>query len=186
MIEAQSPPTPSAEGSEGGSVGDLSDEDSDYAEYQRWKEAHKANSRRRGRSKNSVPMPPILDLRFEQSYLVSLKPFITKVSASEQPTENRLARGSTDLFSGPIKVDWYQVVWLTCRDQVSHAQLMLLCWVSSFVTDLFPFSSRHAMGRCGCLHVRSQQMVAEQTTCKTVLAGVVAHEHVRPLKVDAI
>ncbi|KAG8941685.1 hypothetical protein FRC03_004200 [Tulasnella sp. 419] len=87
----------------------------------------------------SPPRPhfklPVPDLRFEQSYLLSIKPFIQDVEEDEhaaevdltadenERTSKALAKDAGVVQGGrpglPVQLDWIGIVWVTIRDQVS-------------------------------------------------------------------
>jgi len=79
-----------------------------------------------------VALPRLPDLRFEQSYLMSIKPFVTDVEPADAPDEVTsdgekvgrralLKEGILDNpgpYGVPIRIDWMAVSWVTLRDQV--------------------------------------------------------------------
>jgi hypothetical protein len=74
------------------------------------------------------PTPPIPDLRFEISFLLSIKPFLTpfkQQALPEQSLSSELKQDVSmsrvpehDIFSGQVQVQWRQVIWVILRDQV--------------------------------------------------------------------
>ncbi|KAG9024233.1 hypothetical protein FRB95_011754 [Tulasnella sp. JGI-2019a] len=78
----------------------------------------------------ALHVPRIPELRFEQSYLLSIKPFIhqgghRERQAAETETEHHEAtralvkEGVLDdsLYGVPLHIDWQGVAWVTLRDQ---------------------------------------------------------------------
>lgn len=76
-------------------------------------------------------VPRIPELRFEQSYLMSIKPFVRQGGPRERgmaETErehNEASRAlvkdavlDDSLYGVPLRIDWQGVAWVTFRDQV--------------------------------------------------------------------
>lgn len=76
----------------------------------------------------------IPDLRFEQSFLLSLKPFVKpahklqelKTDKQEKAVEAvslvqpmPVLPAVEDIWAGELQIDWGSVIWVTLRDQVS-------------------------------------------------------------------
>jgi hypothetical protein len=80
-------------------------------------------------STQRLPVPSLPDLRFEQAFLLSIKPFITPYNRTPLPGQSlvgelqqEVAMASVprkDLFSGEVSVQWKSVLWIILRDQVS-------------------------------------------------------------------
>lgn len=94
---------------------------------------------------SSLPIRALPDLRFEQSYLLSLKPFV-HIRADEVPAGKKSAgRGTVEKpaveetalaepirfdiatqsagvskYGTPERIEWGKIVWVTLRDQVSR------------------------------------------------------------------
>ena len=105
--------------------------------------AHRGDAVHRRPSTQSHPRPPAIpDLRFEQSYLLSIKSFIHSATPplpasppkqgdmkKQRHNDERLATGSLALvdsgvnvqstYGAPITIDWSGLLWVTARDQVS-------------------------------------------------------------------
>lgn len=92
--------------------------------------------------------PVIPDLRFEQGYLLSIRPFLSTSSSSSSSSSSSLtssqAQNTTSTlqptptpghedregdevipWSKDIRVDWKSVLWITVRDQVSTPSVLL-------------------------------------------------------------
>ncbi|KAH9836311.1 uncharacterized protein C8Q71DRAFT_761791 [Rhodofomes roseus] len=74
-------------------------------------------------------MPAVPDLRFEQSYLASIKPYVhIERSVVEQPVVDEKGKGKAAELPGEgdgsevttevITVQWGRVTWITTRDQI--------------------------------------------------------------------
>ena len=106
-----------------------------------WGQATYETGSRDRRHHTPVHLPKIPELRFEQSYLLSIKPFIhqegevsDRVIAGEhaQPLKGRgdaqalVKEGvlpSESIYGVPIRIDWQQIAWVTLRDQVCLSHL---------------------------------------------------------------
>lgn len=73
----------------------------------------------------TIHLPKIPDLRFEQGYLLSIRPFVKDVQAEEQTghekTQEFVKEGvvpGSSTYGVPIRIDWQGVAWVTFRDQV--------------------------------------------------------------------
>ncbi|WVQ98630.1 hypothetical protein IAU59_005760 [Kwoniella sp. CBS 9459] len=105
-----------------------------------------------GRERVRQAMPPMPDLRFEQSFLLSIRPFLTprptqQTIQEKGPAPNSGSAGagigshedSKSLVSGTeddrvfhwgrqVDVDWKQVGWVTVRDQILSPLLQGMIW----------------------------------------------------------
>ncbi|KAH9933046.1 uncharacterized protein B0H18DRAFT_870951 [Fomitopsis serialis] len=65
-------------------------------------------------------MPAVPDLRFEQSYLASVKPYVhIERSLAEQPAVDGKGKGkAVDAQATVVTVQWGRVMWITTRDQI--------------------------------------------------------------------
>lgn len=93
------------------------------------------------RSGKRVPALPIPDLRFEQSFLLSLKPFIKPKNAEEfrqVKTHGKTAEiehiamaqpvATQDVFAAhALNLDWGSIAWVTLRDQLISPLLQGVC-----------------------------------------------------------
>ena len=83
--------------------------------------------------RRKIPNVPVPDLRFEQSFLLTLKPFIKARNKQAEPEAVRphgkveavdsLAMvqpvATNDVFAAhQLDIEWSNVVWITIRDQV--------------------------------------------------------------------
>lgn len=103
-------------------------------------------------SRSGLPIRALPDLRFEQSYLLSLKPFVHIREEEVRKEEKSGARGTIEKpavegtalaeplgldiavrsagvskYGIPERVEWGDIVWVTVRDQVSMITKYLLC-----------------------------------------------------------
>lgn len=73
-------------------------------------------------------LPPIPDLRFELSYLRSIRPYIhilgsnTSSNIDEKDTNNAAAKEES------IEVEWGHVLWVTARDQIMSPLFQGALW----------------------------------------------------------
>ncbi|WVF72301.1 hypothetical protein IAT40_007114 [Kwoniella sp. CBS 6097] len=99
-----------------------------------------------GRERVKQAMPPMPDLRFEQSFLLSIRPFLTprptRQTIQEKgtvPSGGGNHEDSKSLVSGAeddrvfhwgrqVDVDWKQVGWVTVRDQIISPLLQGMFW----------------------------------------------------------
>ncbi|KAG8950321.1 hypothetical protein FRC04_007763 [Tulasnella sp. 424] len=95
-------------------------------------------------------LPKIPELRFEQSYLLSIKPFIhpgnegdkdvkkggekesSKRDASMLVQEGVLTE-TNSVYGVPLRIDWGSVAWVTLRDQVISPLLQGAAWGTATV-----------------------------------------------------
>jgi hypothetical protein len=79
-----------------------------------------------GTPKNQLKLP---DLRFEQSYLRSIAPFIQNRKEEDRPvpvndddkhrtTGAGVAEVEQGIYGAPIVIEWKGLLWVTARDQV--------------------------------------------------------------------
>ncbi|WVR05084.1 hypothetical protein IAU60_002096 [Kwoniella sp. DSM 27419] len=100
-------------------------------------------ARRQGRERVKQNVPPLPDLRFEQSYLLSIRPFLTprpsRASVQERgPVEHTEKESKTLVTSADedsvfhwgrqVDVDWRRVSWVTLRDQVISPLIQGALW----------------------------------------------------------
>ncbi|WVQ78190.1 hypothetical protein IAT38_000273 [Cryptococcus sp. DSM 104549] len=107
-------------------------------------------ARKEGRKRVKAAMPPLPDLRFEQSYLLSIRPFLkprpTQQAKAEkgEVTDDKIGSAtvqgaeSDEVFhwGREVDVDWGQVVWVTFRDQLFSplVQGALWGWATVFLS----------------------------------------------------
>lgn len=77
-------------------------------------------------------LPPIPDLRFEQSYLRSIQRYITVRQDHTRPTIHGAKFRDHGLQKPParevIDIQWTQVFWITLRDQIISPLLQGTVW----------------------------------------------------------
>ena len=99
----------------------------------------------------SLAMLPIPDLRFEQSYLKSIKAFVhieqTSVSNESRKLEGQeIGKDVTPIVDSShqlVKIDWGKVVWVTFRDQIISPLFQGALWYA-----MFSFLRRLISRRC--------------------------------------
>ncbi|TYJ56603.1 hypothetical protein B9479_002695 [Cryptococcus floricola] len=98
-------------------------------------------AKREGKRRVTRQMPPLPDLRFEQSYLLSIRPFLKpsprtesgrEDKKSEKPSGAAVAQ-STDRdevfhWGREVDVDWQKVAWVTIRDQLFAPLIQGAVW----------------------------------------------------------
>ncbi|OCF71986.1 hypothetical protein I204_07250 [Kwoniella mangroviensis CBS 8886] len=104
-------------------------------------EDHK-KARKEGRKRVKQAMPVMPDLRFEQSYLLSIRPFLTprptpttieKKGQIEQTKPSGTLVKSADEdrvfhWGRQVDVQWSKVLWVTLRDQVVSPLIQGALW----------------------------------------------------------
>ncbi|KAG9093200.1 hypothetical protein FS749_014861 [Ceratobasidium sp. UAMH 11750] len=100
----------------------------------------------------TLPIRALPDLRFEQSYLLSLKPFV-HIRSEESSSSNSGARGTVEKpvvedtalaeplgldiaahsagvsrYGVPERVEWGEIAWVTVRDQIISPLLQGALW----------------------------------------------------------
>ncbi|WWD15809.1 hypothetical protein CI109_100233 [Kwoniella shandongensis] len=109
-----------------------------------------SRARKEGRKRVKNAMPPMPDLRFEQSYLLSIRPFLkprpdraTKAEKGPVPDEKDSktlvqSADNDEVFhwGREVDVDWRSVSWVTFRDQVMSPlfQGALWGWATLFLS----------------------------------------------------
>ncbi|KAL7422204.1 hypothetical protein Q5752_002850 [Cryptotrichosporon argae] len=109
----------------------------------------RAKARREGRRRVRAAMPPLPDLRFEQSYLVSLRPYLhaapsakrleargavpTSLNGQSQKREQAVAAQGVEgdevfHWGREVRVDWAPLTWVTVRDQIFSPLLQGMFW----------------------------------------------------------
>ncbi|KAK8869916.1 hypothetical protein IAR55_000484 [Kwoniella newhampshirensis] len=107
-------------------------------------------ARREGRKRVKTAMPPMPDLRFEQSYLLSIRPFLKPRPTSstrnhkgpvpdEKDSKTLVQSADNDEvfhWGREVDVDWRQVSWITFRDQLISplVQGALWGWATLFLS----------------------------------------------------
>lgn len=94
----------------------------------------------------SLAMLPIPDLRFEQSYLKSIKAFVhieqTSVSNESRKLEGQeIGQDVTPIVDSShqlVKIDWGKVVWVTFRDQIISPLFQGALWYAIFSFSTTP------------------------------------------------
>ncbi|OCF39459.1 hypothetical protein I317_06732 [Kwoniella heveanensis CBS 569] len=98
-----------------------------------------------GRERVRQAMPPMPDLRFEQSFLLSIRPYLTPrptiktieekgsmPSGASHNESKSLVSGAEDdqvfHWGRQVDVDWKQVGWVTLRDQIVSPLLQGMIW----------------------------------------------------------
>jgi hypothetical protein len=124
-------------------------------------------SRRGASGSRALPIP---DLRFEQSYLRSLRRFIHDApdhpgADSERPEGNtkngektletaamdsRAEAAAPGMYGVPVRIDWGWVLWVTSRDQVSFANAVCMSYPLRLLTGPFAFGTRSYLVRPIC------------------------------------
>ncbi|WWC69570.1 uncharacterized protein I206_103513 [Kwoniella pini CBS 10737] len=98
--------------------------------------------RKEGRKRVKQNMPVMPDLRFEQSYLLSIRPYLTPHPTSKGITKKGLiekGKPSGTLVTSAeedrvfhwgreVDVDWKNVIWVTLRDQVISPLVQGALW----------------------------------------------------------
>lgn len=111
----------------------------------------------------ALHVPQIPELRFEQSYLMSIKQFINQAPRERQPGETQteykgavadLAKeGVLDdsVYGVPLRIDWQGVAWVTLRDQASTRTFVKVTCVLSCMSlaDILSDSPGGSLGNCG-------------------------------------
>ncbi|WWC85375.1 uncharacterized protein L201_000238 [Kwoniella dendrophila CBS 6074] len=99
-------------------------------------------ARKEGRKRVKQAMPVMPDLRFEQSYLLSIRPFLTPHPTAEgiqkkgeveksKPSGTLVTSSDEDTvfhWGRQVDVEWRQVIWVTLRDQVLSPLLQGAFW----------------------------------------------------------
>ncbi|GFZ46242.1 hypothetical protein JCM24511_04489 [Saitozyma sp. JCM 24511] len=121
-----------------------SDSDSEYGVDEHLRGERRA--RREGRKRVRAAMPPMPDLRFEQSYLLSIRPFLTPrptrhavADRGPVPVDEKKGGAGASLlepaqddavfhWGREVDVDWRMVSWVTIRDQVISPLVQGALW----------------------------------------------------------
>ncbi|WWC61222.1 uncharacterized protein I303_103802 [Kwoniella dejecticola CBS 10117] len=100
-------------------------------------------ARKEGRKRVKQNMPVMPDLRFEQSYLLSIRPYLTPhptaqaidkkgaVEKSSKPSGTLVTSAEEDRifhWGRQVDVDWSNVIWVTLRDQVVSPLVQGALW----------------------------------------------------------
>ncbi|KAG8993715.1 hypothetical protein FRB90_000615 [Tulasnella sp. 427] len=95
-----------------------------------------------------VHLPKIPELRFEQSYLLSIKPFIHSGNEEDVEAGSRKEKAKKDasmlvqegvltetdsVYGVPLRIDWGSVAWVTLRDQVISPLVQGAAWGTASV-----------------------------------------------------
>lgn len=75
-------------------------------------------------------MPPLPDLRFEKTYIKSIRPYIHAEypdGRSDRPY-NKTASVEGRAVVEVIRIDWGRVLWITIRDQIFSPFLQGAVW----------------------------------------------------------
>ncbi|KAK1924761.1 hypothetical protein DB88DRAFT_486686 [Papiliotrema laurentii] len=121
---------------------DVSDSGSDIGIDARSHAEKKA--RKEGRKRVRQAVPPMPDLRFEQSYLLSIRPYLTpapsaskvnekggNVDEEDQKTRSLVLSAEDDAvykWGRDVQVNWSMVVYVTLRDQVLSPLIQGALW----------------------------------------------------------
>ncbi|CAE6405641.1 unnamed protein product [Rhizoctonia solani] len=106
---------------------------------------------------NPLPLRTLPDLRFEQAYLLALKPFV-HIRANEPANERSKTRGSVEepavesaalaepvgfdivtrgagvsKYGTPERIEWGKIAWVTIRDQVISPLVQGTVWGSASI-----------------------------------------------------
>ncbi|KXN87777.1 hypothetical protein AN958_08161 [Leucoagaricus sp. SymC.cos] len=99
-------------------------------------------------------LPVIPDLRFEYSYLRSIRPYVHVErlgggDAKEQTSAQHPSTGPKEM----VRVEWRKVIWITTRDQVISPLLQGILWAiaSYFLT---PYSASLGSKLSHLMHVK--------------------------------
>ncbi|KIO21616.1 hypothetical protein M407DRAFT_28824 [Tulasnella calospora MUT 4182] len=118
--------------------------------FNREEDAHYGYHRPSHSNHQPVHLPKIPELRFEQAYLLSIKPFIHPGNEGDKDAgkgkEKESSKGDaamllqegvlteTDSVYGvPLRIDWGSVAWVTLRDQVISPLLQGAAWGTASV-----------------------------------------------------
>ncbi|KGB74227.2 hypothetical protein CNBG_0065 [Cryptococcus deuterogattii R265] len=109
-----------------------------------------ARARQEGRRRVKGHMPPLPDLRFEQSFLLSIRPFLrpkpgkgSRSHLAEKPEQEvrtgmvqSADRDEVYFWGREVDVDWSRVAWVTIRDQLFAplVQGALWGWATIFLS----------------------------------------------------
>lgn len=84
-------------------------------------ESHRPRYERRDEPLNRTPgLPPLPDLRFEATYVKSVKPYVhldLPRTPHHESDEKTLSISNGERLE-VVRVDWGNVLWITLRDQV--------------------------------------------------------------------
>ena len=118
--------------------------DSDFIDYPAIGEHYDDHDHHSHRAR-SLALLPIPDLRFEQSYLNSIKAFVhieqTSIPNEERPDIGRDVIPIVDSSHQLVRISWGRVVWATTRDQIVSPLVQGALWYASFLLSQF-FASR--------------------------------------------